>query len=51
MKYMWLLLWVFTIFAGAWFHPLAPSSWWYIIGFIAGAFGQEFFRLFNDERD
>ena len=51
MKYMWLLFWIFTIFAGAWFHTLAPSNWWYIIGFIVGTFSQEFFILFNDERD
>ena len=51
MKYMWLLFWIFAVFAGTWLHTLAPSNWWYIIGFTTGALSQTFLMLSNDERD
>ena len=48
MRCLWFVLWILTIFAGAFGAEFAPENFTYIIGFIAGTFSFMFLRLFSD---
>ena len=45
MKYLWLVIWVITLCAGALFYSLAPSDMWYIIGFTNGCLSMVLLQL------
>lgn len=48
MVWLWFILWIATIFAGAFGAEFAPDNFTYIIGFAAGTFSFMFLRLFGD---
>ena len=47
-RWFYFILWIVTIFAGAFGAEFAPDNFVYIIGFIAGTFSFMFLRLFSD---
>ena len=51
MRCLWFILWILTIFAGAFGAEFAPENFTYIIGFIAGTFSFMFLRLFADKNE
>jgi len=50
-KYIYLVLWASILAGGAFFHSLAPSSWWYIIGFTLGCFSPLLLTLYDNEKE
>ena len=50
-RWIFFILWLMTIFAGAFGAEFAPENFTYIIGFIAGTFSFMFLRLFADTRE
>ena len=49
-RWVFFLLWLVTIFAGAFGAEFVPENCVYITGFIAGTFSFMFLRLFGDKR-
>lgn len=50
-KYIYLGLWALTLSGGAMFYNLAPSNWWYIIGFTLGCFSPLLLTLYDIEKE
>lgn len=50
-KYIYLVSWASILAGGAFFHSLAPSSWWYIIGFTLGCFSPLLLTLYDNENE
>ena len=49
-RWIFFLLWLVTIFAGAFGAEFVPENCVYITGFIVGTFSFMFLRLFGDKR-
>ena len=47
-SWLWLTLWILTIFGGALGAEIVPESFTYSFGFIAGTFSFMFLRLFGE---
>ena len=50
-KYIYLGLWALTLLGGAMFYNLAPSNWWYIIGFTLGCFSPLLLTMYDIEKE
>lgn len=50
-RWFFFILWLLTIFAGAFAGTAVPEQFVYITGFIAGTFSFMFLRLFADKNE
>ena len=48
MRWLWMILWLLTILAGAGLSTVVPEQFVYITGFVAGTFSFMFLRLFGE---
>lgn len=51
MRWLWMILWLLTILAGAGLATVVPEQFVYITGFATGTFSFMFLRLFTDKKE